>query len=504
MIIAPPEQSVLRLKLSPTQYDFCEDNSRIVWLDGPGGEGKTFCAIAAFVRHRRRMVEYFNRVAPGKPVRPMACAIIRDTHVNLKTNTMKSIQRAYPGLFVFKDDAKKMLAAGCEIAALNEWYAKPHNDPPSWIDCNLFGMDDLASLDRIQGGEYDLIWIEEPAPILSSGNNGIRREVYLVCAQRTRSTRNPDDPTDQGVPKRLQITMNPADEEHWTSQEQDNPIIDSMAVYHIKKGENKFLSDLDRQMTAKIFEGRADLSARFVEGKRSKVYDGVAVTPEFNESLHVAKEWILPDPNLEVIRMWDGGLNPSCVLAQITPSGRLMFLDSLMLQNGGMEQLIDMKLKYVLGRPRYQRVKKWRDIGDPSLKTPEAANSDYSAAGVIEQKLKTSFEPGVVSWQLRREALKFILTQMPSGVPMVQVSPRTTEGEKLNWIKTGFAGGYCYKVTPDGRVVTDVPLKNLWSHPCDAVSHAVAHIWFRPKEQPYGSGKPKTAEKQRAKGYGVG
>jgi hypothetical protein len=231
------------------------------------------------------------------------------------------------------------------------------------------------------------------------------------------------------------------------------------------------------------------------------VYDGVAVTPEFND-VHVAKEWILPDPNQEVIRMWDGGLNPACVLAQITPSGRLMFLDSLLGQNAGMVQLIEHKLKYVLGRPRYQRIKKWRDIGDPALITRESADSEHSASKVIEDMLKTSFEPGVSSWEIRREALKYVLTQMPAGVPMVQVSPRVTEGEKINWIKTGLAGGYCYKVTKDGRVVRDVPLKNLWSHPCDAATHAIAHIWFRPKNEPLP--KIPASVKSRAKGYGVG
>jgi len=84
----------------------------------------------------------------------------------------------------------------------------------------------------------------------------------------------------------------------------------------------------------------------------------------------------------------------------------------------------------------------------------------------------------------------------------VQVSPRISEGEKVNWIKNGFAGGYCYKVTPDGRVLRDIPNKNMFSHPCDAVSHVVAHIWFRPKEE----ARPKlpATVKQRAKGYGVG
>jgi hypothetical protein len=487
------EQDTLTFDLTATQYEFSEDPSRIVWLEGPGREGKTFAAIAALFRHRERMVVWYESKYPGKPVRPMQVAIIRDTLVNLSVNTVKSIQRGFPGLFSFKDGVRRMLQRGVEMHDLNAWYEQPVGDPPSWIDANLFGMDDLASLDRIQGGEYDVIWMEEPSPILSTGNNGIREEVFLVCCARI---------TGEGSPKRLQVTMNPADEEHWTSRQQDDPF-PSTAIYHIKKGDNKHVSPLDRHMMAAAYAGRADLTARFVEGRRAKVYDGVAVVPEFNETQHVAKEWILPDPSLEVIRCYDGGLNCSVVLAQITNSGRLFILDSLVGQNMGMTQLIETKLKYVLGRPRYQRVKKWRDAGDPSLVNREQSDSDHTAARIIETLLHTTYEPGIASWEVRREALKWLCTQSPGGVPMLQISPRISEGEKINWIKNGFAGGYCYRVTPDGRVLRDVPDKSsVFSHPCDAVSHVVAHIWFRPKEKQYP--KPVVAQRQRAKGYGVG
>lgn len=413
----------------------------------------TFAAIAAMLRHRERMVAYFRAKNPGKPVRPMQVAIIRDTHVNIKTNTVRSIQRAYPGMFSFRDDAKKMFQAGVEAHHLNAWYEKPEHSPPTWIDANLFGMDDLASLDRIQGAEYDLIWIEEPAPIMSSGNNGIREEVYLVCGSRIRGG---------GEPKRLQITMNPAEEGHWTSKHQDNPIIDSLSVYRIKPKENKHLSDLDREMTKAMYAGRADLTARFVEGKRARVYDGVAVTPEFQPEIHVAKDWLMPDPAIEVIRCWDGGLHPACVTMQQMPNGRLYIYDSMVGQNMGMAQLIESKVKLVLARPRYQRIKRWRDCGDPTLTTPDNSNSDHMPSRVIQDVLKTTYEPGVSSWEIRREALKYVMTQSPNGLPMLQVNPRTTETETINWIKGGFSGDYSYKVTPTGQVIRDVPVKNLF------------------------------------------
>jgi len=487
------EPHILRLKLTPTQFRFCASEARIVWLEGPAGEGKTYAAIAGLFTHRQRMVAYYRQQAPGTPIRPMQVAIIRDTHQNIKTNTIKSIQRAFPGMFAFRDDAKRMFQTGVDVQHLNEWYEKPAGNPPTWIDAALFGMDNLDSLDRIQGGEYDVIWIEEPAPIRSTGNNGIREEVYLVCGTRIRGGEHP---------KRLQVTMNPGDEAHWTSRQQDNPIIDSMDVFRIKYRENTHLSDFDREMTKAMYAGRADLTARFVEGKRARVYEGVAVTPEFQPDLHVAKEWLMPDPSLEVIRCWDGGLNPACVTMQQMPNGRLFIYDAMLGQNMGMKQLIEAKVKKVLARPRYQRIKRWRDIGDPTLTTRDNSDSDHMPSRVIEDLLKTTYEPGVSSWEIRREALKYIMTQSPNGLPMLQVNPRTTEDETINWIKGGFSGDYSYKVTPAGQVIRDVPVKNLFSHPCDAVSHVVAQIYFRPKEERIPA-MPRTV-RQRAKSYGVG
>jgi hypothetical protein len=219
--------------------------------------------------------------------------------------------------------------------------------------------------------------------------------------------------------------------------------------------------------------------------------------------MHVAKEWLMPDPSLEVIRCWDGGLNPSCVFIQLTPSGRLHVLDSVVGQNMGMDQCIKSKVKVLLARPRYTRVKKWRDCGDPSLSNREQSNSDHKASLVIEDLLKTTYEPGVSSWEIRREAYKYVLTQMPNGLPMFQVNPRTTqETETVNWIKAGLSGDYSYKVTPQGTVVRDIPVKNLASHPCDALSHVIAHIFFRPKEEklPHVN----KGMRNRAKSYGVG
>jgi len=288
-------------------------------------------------------------------------------------------------------------------------------------------MDSEDALGKIQGAEYDFIWIEEPAPILHTGNQGIKLIVWQTGMRRIRG---------RSTPKRLQGTMNPASTEHWTYGQFIERPATSTQVFKIKKGENPYLSEADRLARAEAFRGRPDLAKRYDEGEFAAVYAGVAITPEFSETLHMAPEWLLPIAGVEVVRMWDGGLNPTCVFLQITPSGRFHFLDCVTLEGGGMQQLIMTRLRPVLARPRYQQIRRWRDIGDPSLDNREQSNSEHRASLVIEALLHTTFERGVSDWETRRTGLKdmFALPNI-SGVAAVQVNPRLTEGEHFNRIR---------------------------------------------------------------------
>ena len=420
-------------KFSNAQLQFINSQATIVALIGPQGEGKTFGSFWGMVQHSRKF---------GGQMRG---AIIRDTFRNIENMTIPSIREASEGEAVFSGSGRKMKFLNSEI--------------------DLFGVDDLASLSRLQGAEYTFVWLEEPAPIAAVANAGLREEVFDIALSRTSRQRD-------SIP-RLQIGMNPADEDHWTYNRLiENPMNDrgvTTEVIHIPYGENWVLKKEQREVVKMAYAHRPDLYARYVEGRFSFVAIGESVTPEYDEKKHRSRKMLNPMENVTVFRLWDGGLNPTCVFLQIMPSGVLHFLDTVRGENMGVKQLIQSKLKPLLMR-RYDKVKDWRDIGDPSMANREQSDSSMSAAEIIHKDLDTVFEKGESNWENRREALKEMFSR-----DMCLISPH--EGV----LHRAFRGGWHYHKDAAGRVLKDKPVKDIHSHPGDAVSHGVARILLRPK-----------------------
>lgn len=474
----------LKIKLMPTQGKFVMSDSRYVWLIGPEGSGKSFSGIAALFQHRKKLEPFLLKNSKGQQM-PMRGAIIRDTHQTIKRHMIRSIQDDFPDIFTFHDDYHQMIGPGMEI--------------------DLFGMQDVGSLNKIQGGAYHIIWLEEPAPILHTGNAGIRHESFLMCARRIRGKAIEINGKMVDAPRRLQVTMNPAEKEHWTYGEAIVNPLTNTSVFQTPKHETK-LSEADQVARAEAFRDRPDLAARYDDGKFAEVYPGVKITPEYHEDIHFAKDVLLPIPGAQHFRFWDGGLNPTCIISCLTPGGQFHILDCVSDANVGMRQLLQEKVLPLLARPRYQRIKGkrlWRDIGDASLANREQSDSENRASLIIEGLLHTDFEKGVQLWDPRREAIKDALTRSPGGRPFLQVNPRITEGEPFNRVHAALSGGYSYKVTALGTVLRDGPDKApVHSHIGDALTHGLARLFFREPKQAVKYNQDKGLK--RAAGYGVG
>ncbi|MBM4288561.1 MAG: PhoH family protein, partial [Deltaproteobacteria bacterium] len=137
----------LDLYLSATQSAYAHSDALINVIIGPAGEGKTYASVGAMI------------ISAQRNKRPVLWAIIRDTHTNIKRSTVRSINKIFrktPSLASWRDDYRQLTI---------------HCNPK--VEVDLFGIDDPGALNRLQGTEYDGIWLEEPAAMLERANSGL-------------------------------------------------------------------------------------------------------------------------------------------------------------------------------------------------------------------------------------------------------------------------------------------------------------------------------------------
>ncbi|MCG6535808.1 MAG: hypothetical protein L7F78_14195, partial [Syntrophales bacterium LBB04] len=451
-MIEDPETGDLNIILSPTQYEFVTDDAHIVQIIGPFGEGKTVAGIVGLIIHAARC---------GRNIR---AAIIRDTFQNIKISTKRDMEEYLGSQVRFTDNGRSAII---------------YSDPQ--VDLDLFGIDDQASMSKLQGPQYACIWLEEPAPVIEKANAGLPKDVFNFAL--TRASRQRD------TILRVQITQNPADESHWSAKLAEEPdeymtVIDENTkevtsiikhVYRIKPGENRFLSSLSRAAVKAAFKDDPEKWARYVEGKEASISLGKKVTPGYNPLVHFSPK-ILPVFPGDGIQMWDGWGHPCCILAQWQPVGlgeakQLIIHDVLTDEGIGTKELIQEQIFPILNSPKWKnKIKNWQAIGDPSMANMDQSSIRSSARREIEDAFQTKFQLGPKDWPPRREPLNHALKEMlADGKPSILLSRSAVK------LHRALKGGWHYKVDNSGNVIGDKPVQNSEeSHPGNAFSYGIA------------------------------
>jgi len=446
----------LVFKLSPTQLKFVMTDAQVAHIVGPMGEGKTYAGVAGLIVHARRCRTNIRT------------ALIRDTHQNIKTSTIPDI-REYLGPWVeFKDNEKKMIIK-----------SSPR------VECDMFGIDDEASISKLQGPQYAAIWLEEPAPIYEKANAGLPREVYNMALARASRQR--------GTTMRVQISQNPADEEHWTSRLTDEPA--EMTIYlpeleeyvtirkdtfWIPRGENRYLSPLTRAATFMAFKDDPAKLQRYVKGETATVYRGKKVTPSYSPAIHRSPLVLPLLPGREAIMMWDSWLNPCCVIGQYNSFNQLVIHDALLGDRIGVKELAEGELDILLASPKYKgKIKTWRLIGDRTMLNPDQSSSRSSAANYLRDRFKAHFEPGPAHWRAIKEPLNHSFTRLlTEGRPAVILSQSATI------LHRALNGGWHYKTDNSGNIIGDKPVKDEHSHPGDAYANGISILMpYNPRKE---------------------
>lgn len=410
------------------QKQFIESQATADLFSSRVGEGKS--AGLAW------SVFYHNRHNPGANA-----IVVRDTWENLRATTLQEFFKWFPpGVFGTWNESHKTW----------KWAEGIGSGTVVWL-----GLDDPTDASKLQSREAAFIAMDEPAPAAQSG--GIAETIFDIGFTRLRQ------PNMNWYGYKL-ATNNP-DETHWTYKRFVDPGTEGFMVWQPSAPENvKNLPEDYYVNLRKLLGQNPSLVDRFVEGRYGFQQVGQPVTPEWNDLQHLAVG-LAPMRGIELVLCWDFGLNPTCIITQVTPLRRWHILEAFVGEDEGVEELIAGQVKQVLAS-RYRGFS-WRHIGDPNGAMREQSSIKRSAVRVIQKELGGPFRRGPKEVAARVEPLRAILRQQ-NNVVVDRVRAKAVWG--------ALRGGWHYKITNTG-VVSVTPLKNIHSHPGDALGYGAAVLF---------------------------
>lgn len=414
---------------NPTQRAFIESRAEADLFASRKGEGKSagLCWAAYYYTHHN----------PGANL-----VMLRDTWENLQRTTLDEWFRWFPnGVY------------GDWINSQRTWY---WNTKRTGLSGKVYflGAESKEDAQRIAsmplaGGLFD-----EPAPAANS-SAGIDEFVFDTVMGQLRqpgmkwyiaklATNNPDQthwtykrfvkPGTPPNPSKPHLPMQELGYRCWQTKEPEN-------VANLPPGYYESMAERWRD--------RQDLLRRFVEGKFGFQSKGKAVTPEWNDDIHLASG-LKPISGLPVKLMWDGGQHPACVVSQISPVGDWLILDAFYGEGYGIYELIrDVVRPRLLDKYPWVRTisKGIEHTGDPNLQSPDQSTSSNDAVKVILKELGGSWFPGPVSIEDRVNPLREVLRRIREGRGLMTVDRDNAEAV---WF--ALRGGWHYRISRTGIV----------------------------------------------------
>lgn len=428
------KSSVIKIDFvpNPVQKRFIESRARADLFSSRMGEGKSAALAWAVWWHT------LNN--PGA-----RWAIIRDTWETLRDTTQKEFFKWFPpGIFGHYNKSEKTFywtAGGMEGEVM------------------FMGMDDPSDASKLQSRELAGFGMDEPAPAAESG--GINEFIFDVAMSRLRQ------PGMKWYAAKL--AQNNSDESHWTYKRFVEEPNEGFVVWQPDKPENERNLPPDYYATLRmIWAHRPDMVARFVDGQYGFQRIGRPVTPEWSDKVHLATG-LVPVKGQPLYLLWDFGLNPTCIITQVTPLGHWLILDSFVGEEMGVAELIETVVKPRL-QHRYRNFV-WEHIGDPQGSQREQSSSATTAVRVLRKTLGGKWRPGPRNLQERVEPLRWTLRQMRNGTGLVQVD---RSNAKEVWY--ALRGGWHHHVARTG-IVSREPTKDMHSHPGDAMGYGAAVLF---------------------------
>lgn len=430
--MAQIKQHKLNFVPNPTQQQFIESQADADLFSCRMGEGKSAALCWSCFYHTRHN--------PGAD-----WIFVRDTWENLRSTTLQEFFHWFvPGICGTWNEGKKTFTWASGLADGR---------------VEFLGLDDPGDAGKLQSRQIAGFAIDEPAPAMQSG--GVPETIFDIALTRLRQ------PGMNWYAAKL-ATNNP-DETHWCYKRFVDPGEEGFRVWQPASPENvKNLPEGYYERLRKHLGHRVDLTARFIDGQYGLMQEGIAVTPEWSDKIHLATG-LAPVRGGPLTLCWDFGLNPSAIITQVTPLRDWLVLESLVGSEIGVEELITNELRPLL-QTRYKGLP-FSHICDPAGKQREQSSSKRSALLTLRRELGGIVRCGPVPFIERREPLRNILSRQHSGRGVLQV-----DRHRASEVWQALRGGWHFHVAKTGVPGTE-PVKNIHSHPGDALGYGAAVLF---------------------------
>lgn len=482
----------LKYDAEPTASRFHLSNARVRAIIGPYGAGKsTVCVIELLIRAMNQ--------EPYKGIRSTKFAIVRQHYPELETTALRTVNLWLPEKTITRinENKKEVVAYSWTLNKSKPMIGRLTLELPDktvvqseWI---FIALDDDADAVKMRSLDISMGWISE-------ASETTKFNFTTLCGRIGRFPAVKDGGcTFPGVI----LESNPPSVDHWIYEvfEQQKP--PNYAIFHQPPG----VLELPRANPSDPIQYVANLGQKegvpcaenlkwlprdyymqqvptadrnfirvYLMGEYGQLLSGKPVYPEFRTEVHVAKEEVQPYRGIPLRLAFDYGMQPTCVIGQVTPRGQLLILDELC--SGLSEKEIEKrdKNRYFLEmgirnfcllhlRPYLNNRYGGMELictGDPM----GVQRNQTDEQTVYQELAACGFEviPAVTNNMIRRrESVEAFMMRIDG----LLVSPRAAIVVK------GFQGGYQWAQVqrPGGLVTTYEPVKNVYSHAHDCVQY---------------------------------
>jgi len=434
----------------PTVKRFSQSQAFIRGLMGPFGSGKSSGCVMELVKLASR-----QPLMNGKRRARFAC--IRNTYTQLSDTTIKTF------LYWLPDRVFGTYNKGDHVYHLNQLEDLD-------VEILFRALDRPEHVANLLSLELTGAWVNEA------------REVpwAVIKALKGRVDRYP--PRNEGgcVQPGIIMDSNPPDDDSWwyrlfEERNADGEEAGSVAIFKQPSGrlpEAENLPNLSKAYYGNLAAGAdPDFIRVYVDGLYGYVKDGKPVYPEYNDATHCAE--VEPIKGVTIKRGWDFGLTPACVFTQLLPDGRWLVFEEICGDDVGISTFADCVLETCSQRFAGFH---FEDYGDPAGRQRSAmsADKDEKTCFDILAGKGIRIEPAEQNPTIRLESVRKPLNTLRSGKPQFLLSPRCM------LLRKGFLGRYQYKrvkISGAAERFHDVPDKNEYSHPHDALQYVATHVF---------------------------